>query len=126
MDTTKFQKNLQELQARASKLNRFLYKLEKSIFVLPDDFTIRAGSQEHFNYLDIYAKGLKCMESVLEASRRAILLDAELQKEGSGDRESDELYRMLKTLDPEEITTLKEAYYVMRGKDSLGATSNVQ
>ena len=122
IDISKLQKTMLAVQTRAQKLNSFLVKLEAKVLVLPSEVTFEAGSPRHLEFLELYAKLLKCMEGVLESSRRSILLEKEIMDRESNDVERDELYRMLKSMDADEIIGLKNAYLGMKGTDGVQLT----
>lgn len=118
----KYNKMVNSLQVRAGKLNSQAVALEKQVFKKPVDLDLKPGSEEHFQYMELYLKLLKAFESIVETTRRALVVEKEIKGEDLfEERNIDEVYRMLKTLEPEDLDQIKRAFFSLKLLERTGS-----
>lgn len=123
---SRLDKSLQSMEERMNRLSKFTSRLENKVLHINNNFTLEVGSEAHFRWLDVYIKLLRAQETFSESIRKVMLLQKEIIRTDGSSKDADEVYRMIKSLSPEEIATLKASYHLMSTPPMSNDTFNPQ
>lgn len=130
MSTVDISATVSSLKTRITAIDTFLSKLEAAVLQVPEDIEFEINSDLHLRYTDLYLKMAAQHEKSCEAFRKAAIVEMELLSSSKGSRETDELYRMLKTLPSDEVSALIQSYRLLKtpaiSNDALSDASSVK
>jgi hypothetical protein len=113
LSATSISKQLRFLDQRIEILSKYAAQLETALFSEPIG-EIKVGSDAYFKFTKLYIELLKVTQDAGATEQKAVeLLMKVSPKPTVSNREADEMYAMLKSMKPDELGMLKQAYLLL-------------
>jgi hypothetical protein len=123
--STAISKQLRYLDERIKVLSDYAGQLETVLFNNPIA-EIPVGSDAYFKFAKLYLEILKVTQEYGTSEHKAVeLLMKLMPKPAITNREADEMYAMLKSMKPDELSQLKQAYLFLTAPESVSNAASM-